>query len=416
MENVFDIKREKNLNFILPINGLMPTEKKSEHGHVLIVIHLFYDSSLAEYIKYVENIPEYMDVLFTTSNPIVERHLKEYIKDSEKKYKFIRKENRGRDVSSLLIAGRTEILKYQYVCFLHDKKEKREKTKRDVELFVKCLWENMVGSKNYILNIIKTFEENPKLGVLLPPESISDNFSYFYDNTWYIDYELTESLIQKLGVNCDLDKKKKPLSLGTVFWARVEALKKLFETDWKYSDFDEEPLPADGTLSHGVERCFAYIAQDAGFETGIVMTDRFAGERMDYLQEIMTESFGLMGNVLGINKVGILKRSIELYDELEKFVLNYPSVYIYGAGTYGRWYLGILRTMPCEIKACIVSKNEEGLKGLEGISIIEVSQFVPEENSGVIVAVSEKFRAEILKEMKERYPAFKQIYCFGEKA
>ena len=92
MENVFDIKREKNLNFILPINGLMPTEKKSEHGHVLIVIHLFYDSSLAEYIKYVENIPEYMDVLFTTSNPIVERHLKEYIKDSEKKYKFIRKE------------------------------------------------------------------------------------------------------------------------------------------------------------------------------------------------------------------------------------------------------------------------------------------------------------------------------------
>ena len=149
----------------------------------------------------------------------------------------------------------------------------------------------MIGSSAYISNIIETFERNPELGVLMPPEHVSENYSMLFLNTWYLNFLNMQSLAKEMNLNCDLNADKKPISVGTVFWARVDALKKLFEKEWKYEDFAEEPLPDDGTLSHAVERCFAYVAQDAGYNTGIVMTDRFAGERMDYMMGIICRRY-----------------------------------------------------------------------------------------------------------------------------
>ena len=52
-----------------------------------------------------------------------------YMQNLNIKYKVILKRNRGRDVSALLVASRTEILQYKYVCFIHDKQEKSEYTR-----------------------------------------------------------------------------------------------------------------------------------------------------------------------------------------------------------------------------------------------------------------------------------------------
>lgn len=416
MKNVYDIKKEENLNYILPLKKALPFVEKSVCKQTVIVIHLFYEDSLDDYLKYVDSIPEEINILFTTSNVAVLERLEEYMEPTKRMYHFIKKKNRGRDVSGLLVACREEILKYKYVCFLHDKKAKSERFQKDTNIFVRCLWENMVGSSTYILNILQTFEENTELGVLLPPESISDYFSFFYRNTWDTDFELMQGIAKKLELKCDLDEEKKPLSLGTVFWARVDALKKLFTENWKYEDFMDEPLPIDGTFSHAIERCFAYVAQDAGYKTGIVMTDQFAGERMDYLQDVLTDAFTVLKGCLGIGSVRGLRQARWVDEKLVEFALEHSPVYIYGAGKYGQRCADILYIKSCEIKAFIVSKNSNDEKRVKGIPVIEVSQFVPEENSGIIVAVSEKFRDEILNEINERYPLFKQIYYFGEKA
>lgn len=416
MQNVYDIKRKENLNYILPLRSVLPFADKSVCGQAVIVIHLFYEDSLDYYLRYVDSIPEEIHILFTSSNTVVLERLEEHMESTAKTYRFIKKKNRGRDVSGLLVACREEILKYRYICFLHDKKEKNERLQKDTEAFVRCLWENMIGSSDYILNILQTFQENDELGVLFPPECISENFSYFYDNTWYVDFELMQSLARRLKLDCDLDEEKKPLSLGTVFWAKVDALRKLFAENWSYEDFADEPLPSDGTFSHAVERCFAYVAQDAGYKTGIVMTDQFAGERIDYVQDVLTDAFKVLKACLGIGSVKGLRKSRWIDKKLVDFALEHSPIYIYGAGKYGQRCADILYIKSCEVKAFIVSKKENGEKKIKGIPVIEVSQFVPEENSGIIVAVSEKFREEILNEMKERYPSFEQMYCFGEMA
>ena len=52
---------------------------------------------------------------------------------------------------------------------------------------------------------------------------------------------------------------------GTMFWFRPKALRKLFEYNWKFEDFNKEPMHYDGSLAHVLERLLAYAAHDAGY-------------------------------------------------------------------------------------------------------------------------------------------------------
>ena len=221
MKNLFDIKKENNLNFILPLEYRFSKDENIAEN-ILIVIHLFYESRVEGYLKYIENIPSNINILFTTSNPVLQSCLEMHMKRLGKRYKIVEKCNRGRDISGLLVACRNEILKYRYICFLHDKKEKVEYLRKDLNLLVNCLWENMIGSSAYISNIIETFERNPELGVLMPPEHVSENYSMLFLNTWYLNFLNMQSLAKEMNLNCDLNADKKPISVGTVFWARVD--------------------------------------------------------------------------------------------------------------------------------------------------------------------------------------------------
>lgn len=64
--------------------------------------------------------------------------------------------------------------------------------------------------------------------------------------------------------------------MGTAFWCRTEALRKLWSYPWKYDMFPSEPILSDGELNHAVERSLAYVAQEAGFYTAWGMTPRQA--------------------------------------------------------------------------------------------------------------------------------------------
>ena len=64
--------------------------------------------------------------------------------------------------------------------------------------------------------------------------------------------------------------------LGTMFWFRVEAMKRLLNFGWKYSDFPQEPNKTDGTLLHAVERVYPFVVQAAGFYPALLMSDVFA--------------------------------------------------------------------------------------------------------------------------------------------
>ena len=58
---------------------------------------------------------------------------------------------------------------YDLVCFAHDKKTKQFKPFTIGKSFSYKCFENILGSKSDVENIIATFKSNKRLGVLTPP-------------------------------------------------------------------------------------------------------------------------------------------------------------------------------------------------------------------------------------------------------
>ena len=407
MENVHDIKKKKNLNIILPLN-LNYSITASISQRILIVVHLHYASTVNYYLKYMESIPDYIDIIITSSEKEVNKILLQSDISKRINCKIFEKENRGRDISALLVASRKEILKYDYVCFLHDKKAKNTSSINDTSEWIKCLCENTIGSTNYIENVLMTFYENSNLGLLVPPPPICEYDTTIYLNSWTVNYPLTAELAQKMNLHCDLNINKPPLTLGTVFWAKVSALKKLFEIEWTYEDFDDEPLAGDGTISHAIERVLAYVAQDAGYDTGWVMTDRYAGERIEYSHLALASVF----SSYGLYEISELKSYENRMNDLLKFVDQFEHIYVYGSGKIGKRCFCMLNNKGKKPTAFLESAVHQDPKVVLGLSVLSIYQINLDNNCGIIIAVDEKYQEEILRTIYSIKQDFPNIHFF----
>ncbi len=206
----------------------------------------------------------------------------------------------------------------------------------------------------------------------------------------------------------NLDIHKPPITLGTVFWAKTLALKKLFDIKWKYEDFDEEPLKDNGTLSHAIERILAYVAQDAGYETGWVMTDKYAGERIEYMQRLLQKSFKQLNTVLDVYSEAELDNA----DKLTEFVDNHDKCYIFGAGICGIKCFQFLKSLKIYPAGFLVSHIENDPEDIEGVPVYSLEQVQLDKNIGLIVGVGKRSQDEVLRVIEKMYPGYEEIYLY----
>lgn len=254
---------------------------------ILVILHITYTDQLDFLCHYLQAIPSGVDVIITTHEEQAEV-LCNFAKEYENvKVKVVT--NRGRDMSALLIGVREDVEQYDYVCFCHDKKSVQVPriTARDWE---DSIWENLLGSEAYIANVIDLFEDNRNLGLLVPPVPAHGDYSIILGQRWTENFENVKKLAKRLKLDVHIESEKQPLTVGGVFWCRREALMKLWKHPFQYTDFSEEPRPDDGELGHSIERILPYVAQDAGYYTGWVMTEREAAleaRNMRYMVETM---------------------------------------------------------------------------------------------------------------------------------
>ncbi len=284
--NMDDIKKELHLNYILPRDQQLP--KLSEHPkpykdnsgrkRVAVMMHLYYPDLVDYMLKYAANMPADADLIITTPNPKTEQLAREKSKALKLHQVIVLPmENRGRDVSAVLVALKPYLYHYRYICFVHDKKTTQTKPYANgVGFAYKCMECNL-GSTDYIENIIETFDRNPRLGMLMPPSPNHGSFYQIVSQEWCSNFANTCALAYKLGLQVNVDGNKEPISpLGTMFWFRPEALSALIDYPWTYEDFPPEPNGFDGTLLHAVERVYGFVVQHEGFYPAWVMHDNFA--------------------------------------------------------------------------------------------------------------------------------------------
>jgi lipopolysaccharide biosynthesis protein len=119
------------------------------------------------------------------------------------------------------------------------------------------LWEHLVGGEYEMVDcIVDAFETDPTLGLVFAEDP---NL-----NDWDQNRALAEGLASRMGLATVLPTHF-DFPLGTMFWARPQALKPLFDLGLTPEDFPGEPLPIDGTLLHALERLIPFAAIHRGY-------------------------------------------------------------------------------------------------------------------------------------------------------
>lgn len=400
INNVYNIRRKESLMYILPSGRILRENSPQITEKIAIAINLYYFESVDFYLKYIDNIPKEIDVYIISSNPKIWNVIENYKKTKSKVY-LMKKENRGRDISALLVAFRKKALEYEYICFLHDKKEHHDYLKKEVNNWICNLWNNTIGTEKYIENVLNIFRENPLIGILAPPEPIGDYFESWYGDVWTVNFENTDKLAKELDLYCNLERDKQPITIGTVFWAKTCSLNKLLKKEWSYSDFPEEPMAEDGTISHAIERIFAYVAQDAGYKTGTIMTSSYAEWKLLFIQDGMRKMNSLLKQNLGVHALYQIDEEYikDFRQAVKELFINSKAVYIYGAGVFGKEMLIRIRMMGLEPEGFVVSDGKRKDSCVENLKVYELNEIVNDMNNGIIISLNYDLQERIAKSL-----------------
>ena len=269
-----DLVKNLQLTYVLPTRSYA-IEPKSRR--LALIMHIHYMELLDQMLQYAASMPDDADLIITVG--------------SEEKAQTVRAAtatlantvivrtivNRGRDVSAFLVGACDLVANYDLVCFIHDKKVTQIDPGTVGEGFALKCFENVLASPEFVKNVLALFDREPQLGVLTPaPPNHADYFP-ISSYAWGPNLPSTKKLLKELGVSVPIHEAKGVMApLGSTFWFRPQAVKALFEKGWSYEDFPEEPLAADGTISHAIERSYCYVAQSAGYFSAWLFSDRFA--------------------------------------------------------------------------------------------------------------------------------------------
>jgi rhamnosyltransferase len=266
------------LTSIFPDVPLKQHDIAPDYGRVAICAHVYYTEMLEELLALADTIPCTYDFIATTETEEKKAFIERTVAGRKKVGKVIVRvveQNRGRDMSSLFITCRDLFLddRYDLVCRLHTKKSPQVAAGR-ANMFKRHMFENLLNSPGYTTNVLDMFREKPWIGVAVPPLV---HIGYpTMGHVWFANRDVAEIIKTGLDLKVNFDPDTPVGAFGTMFWFRPKALRKLFEHQWRWDDFNPEPHHVDGGLAHVLERLICYVAQDAGFTTQQILSSHLA--------------------------------------------------------------------------------------------------------------------------------------------
>jgi len=231
-------------------------------ARVALHLHVYYADLLSEMLGRIGDNRVRPDLFISVPNERVADEVRETLANYEGRVAAVQVvPNRGRDIGPLLTAfGPALLAGYDYVGHLHTKKTADLKDESVGKNWYRFLLENLLGGQAPMADaVLGRLAADPTLGLVFPddPNVVS----------WGSNRPFAEAVAADLGVD-DLPEHFQ-LPVGTMFWARVEALRPLIEHGFDWADYPAEPLPYDGSLLHALERLFPLVAEAHGFRNAV---------------------------------------------------------------------------------------------------------------------------------------------------
>lgn len=237
-------------------------EKYNCDKKIAIHLHLYYTDLLEEFKKYFNNIPFTFDILVSVTDKDVVSYVKTQLEQvSRVNLVFVEVvNNRGRDVAPFVVTFGSRILNYDYICHVHSKKSLF--TGGEQSEWRKYLLDGLMGSVSTVKRNLYLLEKGEKVGLLYP-----ETFSKmpYIAHTWLRNKASRDELLERINVLVKNSDIYIDYPLGTMFWARVDAIRQFFEARIKLEEFQKEEGQTDGTIAHAFERCLSLVCKYNGY-------------------------------------------------------------------------------------------------------------------------------------------------------
>ncbi|KOR43698.1 polysaccharide biosynthesis protein [Xanthomonas oryzae] len=234
-----------------------------------VMVHVFYPDLLDEFAQSLQHMPVGYDLLVS----VMDEAAADQARDLFSKLPHIEKldirivPNRGRDIAPLLVTFREQILALNVVGHLHTKKSLY--TGSEQGQWRRYLVSSLMGNAERIAWQLGMFQAESRLGMLYPE---SYERVPLWAHTWLSNFEVCRTLAQRLGFDINAPEYI-DFPAGSMFWAKVDALRPLYALNLELKDFPEEQGQIDGTLHHAIERIFVAVVRHQKYRVGILPQD-----------------------------------------------------------------------------------------------------------------------------------------------
>ena len=373
--NIADLQRSLHLQYIISAG-----QEGEIAGQIAVVIFVAYRESAEYVLEYVQRLnPKWPVSIIARTDECLEDY---------QGYGFLcRKAGEDEGIGLL-----QEFSGYDFVCVLHD-------TDMTSAVRASCtgksyffnIWENLLRDSRHVAGVAHCFAEEPYLGFLAPPQP---NFGEYFQECgkgWDGKYGTVSRIVEETGLYCQVSEEKAPYRVTDNFWIRGGILGKL-------GDIKKEDALY---LSY----IWSYLAQDAGYYSGIVEDVEYASMNEVNLNDMLCSLASQVRQQCGgfIDYNGMQERMKAC--ALKAFCGRYARIIIYGAGEEARKYRGIVP----DIEAYVVSDGQTKPDEIEGIQVKFLSEMETADDCGIVLLLNRENQKQVIPLLEAR--GIRNYFC-----
>jgi glycosyltransferase involved in cell wall biosynthesis len=231
--------------------------KRPSDLRVAIHAHFHYTDLLKPFLQRLKHNRTPVDLFLTATNEEGTNELRTILQKARQTARIDCFPNRGRDFGPMLTGlGLKAFEGYDIVGHFHGKRSPHVNVAVG-EGWREFLWNHLVGGEHPIMDhVLEAFSRDDRLGLVFAEDP--------HLNGWDTNRRFAEDLARRMNIDAAFPHHF-DFPLGTMFWARVDALRPMLALDLDWSDYPVEPLPIDGTMLHALERLIPFVTAHQGF-------------------------------------------------------------------------------------------------------------------------------------------------------
>lgn len=238
---------------------------KDVQGRIAIHLHLYYEDLAHEFAGLLRNMPYPYDLFVSVKDEVGREECSQVFANLPLQGQLTVEQvpNRGRDLAPMFCTFGARLKEYDFIAHLHGKKSLYNSGA--TEGWRQYLCSGLLGSRERIGRIFSLMQDEAPKGIVYP-----QNYHPVphFANTWLANKPMGAKWCTRLGI--PLPRGYFDFPVGTMFWARGEALRPLFDADIMLDDFAPEEGQTDGTLAHCLERLLVLVSRHQGYPSAII--------------------------------------------------------------------------------------------------------------------------------------------------